>query len=138
MCVKLPFHHVSAVLPKIEKAYELFEQQLAGPVNRRGYLENICKEFNQVALEAVEAIYLDTKEANSRETIFSAYGQPHPSELTLLGNNPPAFLRRIVETGRLNGKTDEQLRSEAETRHAWRCRHLHHLGSTCRVCGMIG
>lgn len=84
-----------AILPEVEAAEAIFWKNLETCRPDADY-RAICAEFNLVLVRAAEAIYLDTADVNSRETIMMAFGTPK-SHGTCFGISPEKTIRALIK-----------------------------------------
>jgi hypothetical protein len=95
--------NLKALLPEIKAANEVYDAEYRAALNGTAIeceprIQAAAATFNAVLMKAVEAIHLDTKHTNSRETILQAFGQVnHNHYYTLFGHIPYKALAEAVE-----------------------------------------
>jgi hypothetical protein len=84
MMNKPTYAHTLAILPEVRAADAVFWQKMEGPWSNSteandAYYREIVEELNKVLEKAIQAIYEDTKDRNSKSTLeqFFRAREPH-------------------------------------------------------------
>ena len=98
---KLTYEHTLAILPEVRAADALFWEKMEGPwpgatVEENDiYYREIIQELNIVLEKAIQAIYEDTKDRNSKSTLEQIFRarEPHHSHF---GINPVKSIEDFI------------------------------------------
>lgn len=101
------FKHVHAILPEVEAAdaqYQAFLDGLHTLTNAEAVagIRQATRDYNEVLLRALDAFWRDTREINSRATLFQSFGTADMEERLALANHGP--LQKLRELIGLDAK----------------------------------
>jgi hypothetical protein len=96
------FKHVNAILPEVEAADGRYQTFLDGlhtltNIEAEAGFRQATRNYNEVLLRALDAFWRDTREINSRSTLFQSFGTPDVEErLAIAQYGPLQKLREMI------------------------------------------
>jgi hypothetical protein len=89
------YNHTRKLLPEIEAA-ETRYWQLVDAVQTEDEYEQLTKDFNEILDKAIDALYEDTKDRNSKTTIEQIYKARGKFD-THFGIQPTKAIKEIID-----------------------------------------
>lgn len=105
------FERTKALLPEVDAADAQYTEDLTR-VETEEELTEITVKYNNVLEKAIDALYEDTKDRNSKSTLEQVFKAREGGFNTHFGANPPAAIRDFI--GCHNGSSHS---STKETSH---------------------